>query len=379
MLDVLIAGAGPAGSIAGLVLARAGARVVIVDRDAFPRAKLCGDTLNPGAVGLLESLGLRGGPLATARPLAGMLVSGPHAQGIGRYARGRVGLAITRRDLDAWLLGRAIDAGARFEPGLVARRPLVDTVSGRPLVKGLVLERRDGARTPLRMPASMTIAADGRRSMLAASLGLSSHPRRPRRWAFGVYAEAVRGVSGVGELHVRPGYYVGITPLSDALVNVCVVTGPRPDGRTPLEIVQRAIARAPEVAARFADARFVSAVGVVGPLAVDVTAAGVDGLLLAGDAAGFIDPMTGDGLHLAMRGAVLAAREILHVLEVGDLTGAPERLARARRAGLAAKLRFNRALRRLVGSPAAIGVAEWGARILPGALTRLVNIAGDAA
>jgi len=378
MLDVLIAGAGPAGSIAALVLARAGARVLIVDRETFPRAKLCGDTLNPGAVTLLESLGLRAGPLASARPLAGMLISGPHVRVVARYAPGRVGLAITRRDLDAWLLERAIEAGARFEPGLVAREPLVDVVSGRPLVRGLSLGRRDAARGVLRIPASMTIAADGRRSRLAGFLHLRTHPHRPRRWAFGAYAEGVAGVSDVGEMHIRPGYYLGIAPLSETLVNVCVVTGPKPEGRTAVEIIQRAVRRTPALAGRFDGARIVSPVAVLGPLAVDVTAPGVDGLLLAGDAAGFVDPMTGDGTHLAMRGAVLAAREILHVLEAGDLAGAPERLAIARRAELASKLRFNRALRRLVASPAAIGMAEWGARVAPGVLRRLVNIAGDA-
>ena len=56
MLDVLVAGAGPAGAMAALVLARAGARVLIVDRDEFPRDKLCGDTLNPGAIALLQEL-----------------------------------------------------------------------------------------------------------------------------------------------------------------------------------------------------------------------------------------------------------------------------------------------------------------------------------
>ena len=66
MLDVLIAGAGPAGSVAATLLARAGARVLIVDRETFPRDKLCGDTLNPGVVKLLQSIDLWGGPLATA-------------------------------------------------------------------------------------------------------------------------------------------------------------------------------------------------------------------------------------------------------------------------------------------------------------------------
>jgi flavin-dependent dehydrogenase len=180
-------------------------------------------------------------------------------------------------------------------------------------------------------------------------------------------------------MHVRTGHYLGIAPLSDELVNVCVVTGRRPEGRTPLDVVTRAIARSPEIAARFERASFVSPVSVLGPLAVDVYAAGVDGMLLAGDAAGFVDPMTGDGLHLALRGAVLATHEIKRVLESGDLSGAPERLAAARRIELSSKLRFNRALRRLVASPTAVGLAEWGARVAPGVFRTIVNRAGDAA
>jgi len=379
MLDALIAGAGPAGSLAAVILARAGLRVVIVDRESFPRDKLCGDTLNPGAVRLLESLQLLAGPLATARPLAGMLLSGPHASVPARYPNGQMGLAIRRRDLDEWLLTEATRAGARFEPGLVARAPLMDVVAGRPLVRGLVLERLDSSRQTVRLPASMTIAADGRRSALARVLGLSYHPKHPRRWAFGVYATGVSGVSDLGEMHVRAGHYLGIAPLSDELVNVCLVTGPRPEGRTAIDVITRAIARSPEIHARFDGARFVSQPSVLGPLAVNVRTAGVDGLLLAGDAAGFVDPMTGDGLHLAMRGAELAAAEVLRVLQAGDLTGAPERLTRARRQAMNGKLRFNRTLRALVSSPAAIGVAEWGAQLAPAIVRRLVTVAGDAA
>jgi len=255
----------------------------------------------------------------------------------------------------------------------------MDVVAGRPLVRGLVLERLDSSRQTVRLPASMTIAADGRRSALARVLGLSYHPKHPRRWAFGVYATGVSGVSDLGEMHVRAGHYLGIAPLSDELVNVCLVTGPRPEGRTAIDVITRAIARSPEIHARFDGARFVSQPSVLGPLAVNVRTAGVDGLLLAGDAAGFVDPMTGDGLHLAMRGAELAAAEVLRVLQAGDLTGAPERLTRARRQAMNGKLRFNRTLRALVSSPAAIGVAEWGAQLAPAIVRRLVTVAGDAA
>ena len=85
MIDVLIAGAGPAGSIAATVLARAGARVLVVDRAQFPRPKLCGDTLNPGALALLHRLGLRCAASASI-PLAGMIVTGDDGvRVVGKY------------------------------------------------------------------------------------------------------------------------------------------------------------------------------------------------------------------------------------------------------------------------------------------------------
>ena len=344
MLDVLVAGAGPAGTIAALVLARAGARVVVVDRDTFPRDKLCGDTLNPGAVSLLGSLGLSGGPLRAALPLSGMIVSGPYASVEGRYPEGCRGLALTRRALDVWLLEHAVRAGARFESGLVVRAPLLEDGRAHAVVRGLQLARSGDASHLIRLPATVTIAADGRRSVVARAMGLSRHPSRPRRWAYGTYATGVTHAPDLGEMHIRRGFYLGIAPIGGAC-NICVVTSQRPAGATPLEVIQRAIASDSAIAARFANAELDPKVRVLGPLAVDTLGCGADGLFLAGDAAGFVDPMTGDGLHLAMRGAVLAAEEALRVLADGRFSVAPERLRRAREHAFGRKLRFNRLLR----------------------------------
>jgi flavin-dependent dehydrogenase len=178
MLDLVIAGAGPAGSVAAWVAARTGARVLIVDRDTFPRDKLCGDTLNPGALALLESIGLGRGLRELGRPLAGMRVSGGGVSVEARYRDGRTGLAVTRRVLDHWLLERAIAAGAHFEPGLIVRAPLLDESARWPVVRGLVMARRGASESPIRMPAAMTIAADERASAVARALGLSSQPHR---------------------------------------------------------------------------------------------------------------------------------------------------------------------------------------------------------
>ena len=378
MLDVLIAGAGPAGSVAATLLARTGARVLIVDRETFPRDKLCGDTINPGLVALLKSIDLWGGPLERAPALAGMLLTGPSERVEGRYGSGVTGRAIVRRELDAWLLDRAVAAGARFEPGEIVRGPLLDDSHGVPVVRGLVLARR-GQGSQTRVPAAMTIGADGRRSVLARALGLSHHPARPRRWAFGAYATGIEGLSDVGEMHIRPGGYLGIAPLGGGLANVCAVTGPRPVGPTPRAVVHHVIAQDPSIASRFARATFDDRISVLGPLAVETSAPGVDGLLLAGDAAGFVDPMTGDGLHIAIRGAVLAAREVLTVLEAGSFDGSVARLAEARRDAFGGKVRFNRFVRTLVDGRWSIRLAERAAAIAPGLIRHAVRYAGDAA
>jgi flavin-dependent dehydrogenase len=376
MYDVIIAGAGPAGSIAALVLARAGVRVLVADREAFPRDKLCADTVNPGGIAVLESLGLRGGPIEAARPIKGMLVSGPHARAHGWYPPGVIGRAPLRRDLDAWLLDQAIRAGARFESGLVAANAMVEEAGGARIVRGLNFRRR-GTGQLLPTPAAMTIAADGRRSAVARSVGLAVTHVEPRRWAFGAYASGIRQVGYNGEMHIRRGYYLGIAPITDTISNVGIVTGPRPDGPAPLDVIQRGIARDPYLARRFEGAEFTSDVTVLGPLATEVRAAGLPGLLLAGDAAGFVDPMTGDGVRIAVQGGLLAATEALGVLASGDADGAPGRLAAAREKAFGDKQRFNRTLRRMIDWPVAVLAGEIFLKLIPGLADRIVRHAGD--
>jgi flavin-dependent dehydrogenase len=115
---------------------------------------------------------------------------------------------------------------------------------------------------------------------------------------------------------------------------------------------------------------------MLGPLAVDATSAGSEGLLLAGDAAGFIDPMTGDGLRFAVRGGELAAQAALAQL-AGRLSQPHERLTRVRRREFARKWRFNRALRRMVAANFSLEMASTLASAAPWALRRAIRFAAD--
>ena len=374
MIDhVLIVGAGPAGSVAAAVLARAGARVRLFDRSTFPREKLCGDTVNPGTLGVLRRLGLAASIEERGLRVDGMRVTGEHGVAIeGRYPRHLSGRAIMRRDLDWALLQQAIAAGAQFEAESAVRRALTDERG----VAGITFGRHASEHE---VRARVTIAADGRRSTIAFGLGLLRHPERPRRWAIGAYYENVAGASTLGEMHVRRGRYIGVAAVPGGLTNVCVVKPSRPADaalRDPVALLRQELSRDADLRLRFADARLAHPPVMLGPLAVEGTGAAIDGLLLAGDAAGFIDPMTGDGLRFAVRGGELAAAAALEALEHG-WTGVHHRLAERRRAEFAGKWRFDRMLRALVGSPRAVEAAALGASVAPGVLRAIISRAGD--
>ena len=99
---VLIAGGGPAGALAALILARAGARVRVFERARFPRHKLCGDTLNPGALAVLSRHLDTADLLASSDDIHGMLITGPGGVAVrATYGAGMTGRAVTRRVLDA--------------------------------------------------------------------------------------------------------------------------------------------------------------------------------------------------------------------------------------------------------------------------------------
>jgi flavin-dependent dehydrogenase len=378
MLDALVVGAGPAGSVAATVLARAGCRVRLIDRATFPRDKLCGDTVNPGTLAVLKRLGLSAAIDARGLRVNGMLLTGPNGVSVvEHYPHALCGRAIVRRDVDWALLLGAVAAGADFAPAVAARAAIVDEVQGRAMVRGVTMRARDGSTREIR--ARVTIAADGRRSTVAFGLQLARHPDRPRRWAVGSYFESVGGLSTFGEMHVRRDHYIGVAPVPDGLVNVCLVIPSQagdPRLRDPAALLTAHLARDVLLRDRFAGARIAQPPIVLGPLAVDARESGIDGLLLAGDAAGFIDPMTGDGLRFAVRGGELAACVALESLERG-WSGAHRRFALRRRREFGGKWRFNRMVRRLVASPISVDAAEFAARVAPSVLRAMIAHAGD--
>jgi flavin-dependent dehydrogenase len=358
--------------MAALVLARAGAKVRVVERLTFPRQKLCGDTVNPGTLALFDRLGVGAAVRVAALPVSGMIVTGPGGAAVAAdYPNDLQGAALRRSVLDLMLLDAAAQAGADVVEGIDVRGPMLE--SGR--VTGIRCTAPGGGCD---MPAQLVIAADGRSSRLARGLGLVKWART-RRWAFGASFTDVAAMTSRGEMHVRSGGYVGLAALGDGLVNVCVVRELTRDSngdRVPAaDVIRNAIEDDFGLRERFLCARQVSPVVSLGPLGIEAAAAGAAGLLLAGDAAGFIDPMTGDGLRFAVRGGELAALAALGELAAG--TPAHESLAATRRREFTGKSRFNRTLRWLTTSPRGIRATAALAACWSRPFEPLIGLAGD--
>jgi flavin-dependent dehydrogenase len=376
MADVIVAGGGPAGALAAIILARAGLRIRVFERATFPRHKLCGDTLNPGALAVLARHVDTRPLLARSDGIDGMLITGPGGVTIrARYGDGIAGRAVTRSVFDHWLLTLARDAGAEVDEGATVK----GVVASGERVGGVTIALKGGGSA--RHGARMVIAADGRRSAIAIERGLSRQPARPRRWAIGGYFTDVSGCGTVGEMHVRKGHYLGVAPLPGGVTNACLVLPYAAGGEVfepPAVMLNKKIDADRRLRDRFAEARAVAAPVMLGPMAVDARLAGEPGLLLAGDAAGFIDPMTGDGLRLALAGAELAAATALDVFAGRvPIATAHLDLARRRRAAFAAKWRFNRTLRSLVASPRGVSAAAAAATFVPSLFESIIRYAGD--
>jgi menaquinone-9 beta-reductase len=324
-VDVLVAGAGPAGTATATLLARQGFSVLVVDRAAFPRDKACSEYMSPEAVRILARLGVvETLERAGAFPLEGMKVTGPRgstAHGkfslAGHHPFRLTGLSISRRILDHELLAAARAAGAAFRERTCVEELLYEGGA----VAGAVVRDRTGQRHSLR--ARLTVGADGLRSVVARRLGCRKQGTS-RRMAFVAHVARVGGMGRSAELHFRQDAYLGLNQIGRDQTNVALVvpseraTGAR--GGTE-RFFAETLREFPDVWERVEAGDMVRPILVTGPFAVRAARVVAPGALLVGDAADFFDPATGDGIHCALRGAELAAETAAAALsEPGPLT-----------------------------------------------------------
>lgn len=367
LVDVVVVGGGPAGAAAAAGLARRGAAVVLVEASEHPRPKACAEYASPRIVEELARIGLL--PEAwrqTAVPLDGMeLHAGGHRVRIAsadrRGRRSAWGLDRTR--FDARLAEHASASGAT----VLERTKTTGLLHERGRVAGVRLTRPDGRDETLR--ADWVIGADGARSNVARMAGVEARLRVPRRLGLVAHYEPIEGLADHGEMHAAHGWYVGLAPVSGAL-NVGMALPMDPAGPAEARWA-RAIAGLPAVAERLAGARRIGPIRGAAPIGHRVTRTAGPGWLLVGDAAGFVDPFTGEGIHRALRGARAAADAIA---AGGDVAA---RYADERRRAFAAKSALSWLVQGFLAVPGLLGHAVGRLESRPAAALRLGSALGD--
>lgn len=368
--DVLVVGAGPAGSAAAAALAARGRDVLLIEASAHPRPKACAEYASPRIAEELGRLGLADSAWrGDALELAGMrVIRGTDAVDI-RY-RDRHGVrsawGLDRMTFDAALAAHAVSSGARLQE--LATFQDVRRDDGR-----VVGARLRGADGPTEVRCRVLIGADGARSLVARRLDVERPVRAPRRLGMVAHYEGVPELSDHGEMHVGPGFYVGLAPLGGDRLNVGMALPLDGASRQPARRrFEAAIAGIPAVADRLAGRRRLTPIRGASPIGHRVSRAAGPGWMLIGDAAGFIDPFTGEGIYRALRSARAAAEAL-----AGDGEGAAERYLALRHSAFASKDALTWLVQGMLAAPPVMGYALRRLAARPGAADRLGSALGD--
>jgi geranylgeranyl reductase family protein len=325
--DVIVVGAGPAGATTAFYLAQSGLDVLLLEKSRFPREKVCGDGLTPRAVKSLVAVGIKVGEQDGWVRNKGLRVIGagmrlempwPELSSYPGY-----GLVRTRHDMDEALARRAQQAGARLHEGVTVTGPVRHERTGR--ITGVVARPEGGDER--RYAARVVVAADGNSSRLSVAMGLRKRDDRPLGVAVRTYYKSPRHDDDYLESwldlwdgdRLLPGYG-WIFGMGDGTSNVGLglLNTSAAFGHTDYQALLRKWLKGMPAEWGFTEENRTAPVrGAALPMGFNRTPQYHQGLLLAGDAAGMVNPFNGEGIAYAMESGEILARTITQALGRG--------------------------------------------------------------
>jgi menaquinone-9 beta-reductase len=327
--DVIVVGAGPAGSAAATLLAEAGIRTLLLEEKRMPRHKVCGEFITPESFPTLERLGLMDTLVkAGAREIRTLTMCARNGRElsvpISQISGSQAALGLSRARLDHIMLDRARSAGATCIEGAAVKQCFFD--AGNPTgVEALMLASGEFVR----FGALLVVDASGRNSRLMfdrhEQTGPSRHSRSyagsraSRFYAMKAHLEGVVGIEDRVELYFFRHGYGGLSAIEGGLTNLCFITSEQVLRRCSgdaMKVVESSVATNPAARARLRGARATGKWLTVGPLTFGKRGLSRDRVIAIGDAAGMIDPFTGAGIQIALRSGEILAQSVMDVLSL---------------------------------------------------------------
>ena len=320
--DVIVVGGGPAGSTASMYLKKAGKKVLLIDKATFPRDKTCGDAQGRRAANLMKELGIyEEYEKLPGQKVYGLTLSSPNGTQVSLDVADRNGPApgyVHKKAVyDNFLYQNAKKFGA--EPKVLQVK---DVIVEDGFVKGIIGTNESGQTEEFR--ANIVLAGDGAMSVIARKFGLSDNPPEHNISALRIYYKNVKGMTDRIEIHLvkslLPGYFwIFPLPGGEANVGLGMIMKDMQEKKINLkQAVLDEIKVNPLFKDRFADAEPLEDVkGWTLPIASHRRKSYGNGFMLIGDAAGLIDPLSGEGVGNAMVSGKLAAQTAVEALEKG--------------------------------------------------------------
>jgi len=387
--EVIVVGAGPAGSAVSCLLAERGISTILIEEKRMPREKLCGAFITPECFPTLHRLGALDQILAAgAQRISELRLVAPTGRavtaGISAISAGgrKCGLSISRRRFDEILIERARRAGAVLLEGMAVKRALFnngDVSTGNAIGVECVSLPTGVTRV---FEAPLIIDASGRNSRLSLAADERVAARKSGRlYALKAHLENVSLPSERVELYFYPAGYGGLSRIEGGLANLCFITTQRSIKEASgdaANVMRRSLMKNPVARQRLSEARVVGKWLSAGPLSFGHRPFRRNGVIAIGDAAGMIDPFTGTGIQIALRSGEILAESILEDRAIfkGN-TNAAQYHARVRKlyemryeAEFKNRMAVAAALRFAAFSPRAAGLAAAVFALAPGLANR---------